>query len=258
MKKNRFGAILTSTALMLGATLATRERDAGAETNPRDYSALLSLPSHTVIFLGYYRHVSSSDTTSLSQDLELFRAAYTLKWNHFLLAPIDLILPVADTTLHVPIPNGGGLSGTLHNSGIGDLSFLPTAVYEIPEGDSWSTFLGASTYVTLPTGNYKDTQPINAGAHRWNFKQELMVGESLPHDQTIEALVNITDYTGNDDFRAPTKDIHSLHQLPTLGLEAHYYLAPEVLTVFMPRRAWRAWRPWPDKRCRASPALGRR
>lgn len=43
-------------------------------------TALLALPSQTALVLAYYRHVSTSDSASYSQDVTLLRTAYTLKW----------------------------------------------------------------------------------------------------------------------------------------------------------------------------------
>lgn len=72
---------LTIMSLTLAALAAfAGEGVARAETDPRDYSALLALPSQTALVLAYYRHVSTSDSASYSQDVTLLRTAYTLKW----------------------------------------------------------------------------------------------------------------------------------------------------------------------------------
>ena len=211
---------LTIISLVLSASIALSASEAKAETDPRDYSGIMALPSQTAIVLAYYRHITSNDSTSIEQNLALLRATYVLKWGNFLLDPLDFILPVADATVHVKTPSG--LNGTVYGAGLGDLIIVPTIVYEIPEGPNSSTFAGFSSYVTAPTGMYDDTKGLNIGANRWAFKQELMLGQKFAKRMTFEVLGNINALAANDDVRTPNGEIHSLHTLPTLGFEAHY------------------------------------
>ena len=215
MKKLTIMSLVTAAAVTLSAGTAH------ADTDPRDYSGIVALPSQSAIVLAYYRHITSNDSTAIEQNLALLRATYVLKWGNFLLDPLDFILPVADATIHVPNP-ATGLSSTIYGAGLGDLIIVPTAVYEIPEGPSSSSFVGASSYVTAPTGNYDDTKLVNIGSNKWAFKQELMVGQKFAKRMTLEVIPSITFYTANDDFRTAPTEIHSLHQLPTEEIDVHY------------------------------------
>jgi hypothetical protein len=196
---------------------------AHAETDPRDYAGITPLPSRTSLFLGYYRHQSSSDTTSITQDIAIFRGVYLLKFGNLTIVPIDFLIPVADVSVYLPIPDQGGVSSALHTSGIGDLTYLPTAIYEIPEGGGNSSLIGASLYVTAPVGSYDDTKLINVGNHRWTVKPEIAFGQRFASRYTFELIGNVTFYGDNTDFNVPGVPTKlTLSQSATPGLEAHF------------------------------------
>ncbi|WP_110170785.1 transporter [Luteitalea pratensis] len=59
--------------------------------------------------------------------------------------------------------------------------------------------IGTSLTVVAPTGQYKDTQLINLGAHRWAFKPEL--GVSVPKGHwDFDGYAGVWLFTANDDF----------------------------------------------------------
>jgi|SRR5476649_296035 len=194
---------------------------ARAETDPRDYAGISTLPSNTSLFLGYYRHQSTSDTQNITQDIAIFRGVYILKWGNLTIVPIDFFLPVADVSVYVPIPEAGPLNATLHASGIGDLTYLPTAIYEIPESEGNSSLIGASLYITAPVGSYDDTKLVNIGNHRWTVKPEIALGQRLMKRYTFELIGNLTFYTDNSDFTAAGPKL-TLSQSVTPGLEVHF------------------------------------
>lgn len=221
---------LTLMSLTLAATIAGLAGEAHAEADPRDYTALVALPDKTVLVLGYYRHASTSDSASVQQDIALFRTAYTLKWESqrygtLVIAPLDFILPVVDATVHVPIPTAGGLNGTLHASGIGDLIVVPSIVYGYNEDENNATFVGASEYVFTPTGNYDENKALNIGGHRWQFKQELYAGQKFAKIFTFEVIGNFFAYTANNHFLNPASTTAgkqgSLKQTLSWNFEAH-------------------------------------
>jgi hypothetical protein len=193
-----------------------------AETDPRDYIGISTLPSNTSIFLGYYRHVSSSDTTSLSQDLAIFRGVYLLKWGNLTIVPIDFLLPVADVTVYSPAAEGSPANFAIHSSGIGDLTYLPTAIYEIPESPGNSSIIGATVYFTAPVGSYDDTKPVNIGTHRWSVKPEIALGQRFMERFTFEMVGNITFYGDNSDLLVAPATKLTLSQNATPGLEVHF------------------------------------
>jgi Putative MetA-pathway of phenol degradation len=195
---------------------------ARAETDPRDYAGISTLPSRTSLFLGYYRHQSSSDATSLSQDLAIFRGVYILKWGNLTFVPIDFFLPVADVTVYEPIPGGGGVNAALHASGFADLTYLPTLIYEFPESEGNSSLIGASVYVTAPVGSYDETKLVNVGTHRWSVKPEIALGQRFARRYTLELIGNITFYGDNNDLLVAPNTRLTLSQSATPGLEAHF------------------------------------
>jgi len=59
--------------------------------------------------------------------------------------------------------------------------------------------VGTSVTVVAPTGQYKDTQLINLGAHRWGFKPE--IGISVPKGHwDLDGYAAVWLFTDNDDF----------------------------------------------------------
>ena len=59
--------------------------------------------------------------------------------------------------------------------------------------------VGTSLTVVAPTGQYRDTQLINLGAHRWAFKPEL--GVSVPKGRwDFDGYAGVWLFTDNDDF----------------------------------------------------------
>lgn len=206
--------------LLVAILIAALPLAARAETDPRDYAGVATLPSRTSLFLGYYRHVSSADTQSFSQDVAIFRGVYLLKAGNLTIVPVDFFLPVADVTAYAPIPGGGGAEAAIHTSGVGDLTYLPTLIYEVPESPGNSSFLGASFYVTAPVGSYNAANLISVGTNRWSFKPELALAQRFLARFTFEVLGNVTFFTDNTDFVAGRTQL-TLAQKPTFGLETH-------------------------------------
>jgi hypothetical protein len=207
--------------LLLAAVLSLLPLSARAETDPRDYAGISTLPSRTSLFLGYYRHVSTSDKQDFSQDLAIFRGVYILKWGNLTVVPIDFFIPVADVTVYAPIPGAGPLDAALHASGVGDLTYLPTVIYEQPEGPGNASYLGASFYVTAPVGSYDSAKLVNIGANRWTYKPEIALGQRFMGRFTFELIGNITFFGDNSDFVVPGAGKLTLAQKPTPGLESH-------------------------------------
>jgi hypothetical protein len=202
--------------------LSATSFNARAETDPRDYAGISTLPNRTSLFLAYYRHESTSDKSDVTQDIAIFRGVYLLKFGNLTIVPIDFFLPVAEATAY-NIPISATELATLHASGIGDLTYLPTAIWEQPEGPGLSSIIGASLYITAPVGSYDDTKNINIGNHRWTIKPEIALGQRFLKRYTLELVGNITFYTDNTDFNVPGAGAgHTLSQSGTPGLEAHF------------------------------------
>src|SRR5258708_14383385 len=79
-----------------------RAQQANTQTDARDYEALAFLPNNTIAALGYFRHVSSSDSASFSQSLAVFRASYILKFGNLALVPFYATVPLVDVPVYEP------------------------------------------------------------------------------------------------------------------------------------------------------------
>jgi hypothetical protein len=210
---------LSFAALLVVAALSFNVR---AETDPRDYAGISTLPDRTSLFLAYYRHQSTSDTQDVTQDIGIFRGVYIRKIGNLTIVPIDFFLPVAEATVY-NVPVSATELVTLHASGIGDLTYLPTVIWEQPEGPGLSSVIGASLYITAPVGTYDNTKNVNIGNHRWTVKPEIALGQRFMKRYTFEILGNITFYTDNTAFNVPGVGLnHTLSQSATPGLEAHF------------------------------------
>jgi hypothetical protein len=205
------GSLVVGAALLLSAS-------ARAETDPRDY-ALVMAPDHTNVFLAYQRFQSSVDTQDLVENISIFRYLHVLRFGDLAIAPVDLVLPAADAQLFLQEPGG---TRTLHGSGLGDLVYLPTIGYSIKESDDAATYFAFSPYFHLPTGNYDDKKVINIGSHRYQFDEEICVGQRLLGLLYLEALGAATFYTKNDDFIPPgTTTALTLKQAATFSATFH-------------------------------------
>jgi hypothetical protein len=197
---------------------------ARAETDARDYEALVALPNRALAAVIYYRHVSSSDTQSFSQDIGVMRAAYVLRFHNLSFVPFDAVLPVADVTVHVSPPPLGGLAGALHTSGIGDLEYFPTVGYLVPEGQANHTYFAFTPYFFFPTGQYDATHLVNIGANRFGFAQELNIGQRFLKIVNVELIGNVAEYTDNSNAQVAQMGTvlkGSFTQKPTGTLTAH-------------------------------------
>jgi hypothetical protein len=209
---------------LVGLLLLSLPAIARAETDARDYEALVALPNRALAAVIYYRHVSSSDTQSFSQDVGVIRAAYVLRFHNLSFVPFDAVLPVADVTVHVAPPALGGLAGTLHTSGIGDLEYFPTVGYLVPEGPVNNTYVAVTPYFFFPTGQYQAGHPVNIGANRYGFAQELNIGQRFLKIANVELVGSLAEYTDNTNalvaqMAATLKG--SFTQKPTGAFTAH-------------------------------------
>jgi len=216
---NRFLRTLASVVAVLLMVNLAAPRTVRAETDPRDYEALVALPSHTALLIAYYRHITSSDTENLSENLVLFRTVYTLKLGNISLVPIDFILPVAD--VQVNVTTGATSSLVLNGSGIGDLIYVPTILYTLPQDKLSYTYFGFSPYFFFPTGNFDKTKVINIGGNRLAVEPEIMFGQRYQMFN-LELVGNVTLYGDSNDHLNPTTGTtFNESQDPTFGLAVH-------------------------------------
>jgi hypothetical protein len=209
------------------ALLALPAASARAETDARDYEGGVYLPSGTTVAAAYFRHQSTSDTQSISQDLALFRAIHLLKFDNLIVVPFDMYVPVVDVTVLEPI-------GAIHASGLGDLTYLPTVSYVIPQDATTHTYFGLTTYITAPTGQYKNDRFVNIGSNRWSVQPQLAIGQRFMKAITVEAVGNVLFATSNSQALVPgvpvALGLQTLKQDPIWGAELH--AAVDLSTTF--------------------------
>jgi hypothetical protein len=203
---------------------------ARAETDSRDYEALVALPNRSVAAVVYYRHVSANDKgSSYSQDVGALRAAYILRFKNISVVPVDVLLPIADVTAYLPIPMTPA-SAALRASGIGDFLFFPTVGYLLPEGAINHTYFAFTPYFSFPTGQYDKTHLLNIGTNRYGFTQEFAIGQRFLKIADVELVGAVSEYTANDNFLTPAGMPGSLKQDPggMFTVHASVDVAPTV------------------------------
>jgi hypothetical protein len=192
--------VLSCGLLLLWSAPEARAQVANFQTDARDYEVLSYLPSGSVVPLGYFRQVSSSDSQSFSESEGIFRASSILKFGSLAIVPFDAILPVVDAIVYAPVPMMPGGTVTLHSSGVGDLTYLPTIAYIFREDDTTHTYLGATVYVTAPTATYDAAHPVNIGDNRWRIQPQLAVGQRFLKALTVDLVGSVATYTDNTNF----------------------------------------------------------
>lgn len=202
---------------------------ARADTDARDYEAPVFLPDGATATNTYVRHVTSSDKTNLVENEALFRVSHILKFGQLVIVPFDAYLPIVDVTVFAPTGTPG-LTTAVNSSGLGDLTYLPSVEYFLPQGRINHTYVGLTTYVTAPVGSYKRTRAINIGGNRWTFMPQVAVGQRFLQVFTAE-LVASADFLGaNDQIEVPMVGRVTLHQDPIYGVEGH--LAMDLSATF--------------------------
>src|SRR5580658_6903200 len=195
---------------------------ANNQTDARDYEVLAYLPTDTLVGLAYFRESSSSDTQSFSQSIGVFRATYVLKFGNLAIVPFDALVPVVDATVYAPVPMMPGETVTLHTSGLGDATYLPTVGYVIPEGEVMHTVVAATAYVTAPTGHYSSANLVNIGDNRWRVQPQVAVGQRLHKALTLDLVGSLAFYTDNTNFGTGAgQPVVTLKQSLPPGFEAH-------------------------------------
>jgi outer membrane putative beta-barrel porin/alpha-amylase len=227
-------ALLLSPAVVAAvlSSSAARAQVANSQSDARDYEALTNLPNGSVAALGYFRDVSSSDSTDFSEAQAAFRGSYVLRFGNLALVPFDAILPVVNLSVFEPAPAPAVGSTTLHASGLGDATYLPTIGYSVSEDDltHTHTYVAFTPYITGPTGTYDSTKLVNLGDHRWRVQPQIVVGQRFLKALTAEVVGNFVWYGDNDEFLVPGLGTTTLKQDLTAGMEVH--LAADLSPTF--------------------------
>ena len=173
-------------------------------------------------------------STSVADDPELakyfseaqgiFRASYVLRFGNLAVVPFDALLPVVDLSVYEPVAAPGIGSTTLHTSGLGDATYLPTIGYAVSEDEATKThtYFAFTPYITAPTGNYDSTKLVNLGDHRWRVQPQIAVGQRFLKALTFDLVGSLALYTDNSKFGTAMGNV-TMKQDPTFGLEAHLF-----------------------------------
>ena len=217
-----FQLIGVAGALLSLSTLAEAQT-ANTQADARDYEALALVPNNTLAAIVYGRHVSTSDFQSYSQDIGILRAAYILRFGRLAIVPVDLVLPIVDASIYIPVGTTGTVT-TLHASGAADMTWQPTIGYSIHENETTHTYFAGTFYVTAPTGSYSAFHPVNFGDNRWRTQPTLAIGQRFLKVVTAEMDGSVALYTANPAYGAVVGgnlESFVLKQNPTIGFEAH-------------------------------------
>lgn len=93
---------------------------------------------------------------------------------------------------YVQLPYGtiqpsGSLSNYPSHTGTGDIS-LATAIWPYANRET-RTYLGMAAYLTIPTGNYTTSQPLNIGDNR--YKWDLQIGFQKPIVGNLDGMIAV-------------------------------------------------------------------
>jgi hypothetical protein len=212
---------------LLSVASSANAQTANTQTDGRDYEVLAYLPKDTLAAIAYFREVSTTSLPlSYSQSLGVLRASYVLKFGNLAIVPFDATLPIVDLTVTAPYPAPmlPGLTTTIHTSGLGDATYLPTIGYIIPEDETTHTVIAATANITAPTGQYSSSEQVNLGDNRWRIQPNLAVSQRFLKRMTVDLVGDLAFYTANNSFfvssMAGMGDV-KLTQNQTFGLEAH-------------------------------------
>lgn len=217
------GGIALFVGLMSFASSA-HAQVANSQSDGRDYEALAYLPNNTLAAITYFREASTSDKSSYSQSQGIFRASYVLKFGNLSVVPFDALLPIVDVTVTAPYSPKmfPGLTTTLHTSGAGDFTYLPTIGYTVQENPETQTHtvIAGTMYVSAPTGEYNAGNPVSIGDNRWRLQPQLGVSQRFLKIVTLDLVGSLAFYTSNPAFFTPNGFV-TMKQNQTFGLEAH-------------------------------------
>ena len=228
--------------LVLAPSLLTTHALAQPTIDARDYEGAVFAPHGTLSVTAYYRHQTTTQKRNVATELTILRAGYLLKFGNLAIAPFDMLVPIVDADLKLyyspnadptkaptasarPTATSGPAAGSIRQTGIADISFLPSIIYSVTQNaaDFTHTYFAGGLYTTIPVGNYASgNAPLNLGENRWTVKPQVMIGQRFLTAFTVELLANAVFYTDNQNFHAATAlPVGTLSQKNTYNAEAH-------------------------------------
>jgi hypothetical protein len=195
--------VLATSAALLGFAAAIPVQ-AQTAVDPGDYTAL---PPGTDLALVYGQFINRDklklpgggelkDDTNLNTSVALLRYVHFTKLGPFVVDP-QIIVPVGSVhDARVGRQNLGS------STGIGDVLVFATIWFVNKPSDNYSTYLGFSPIVGIPTGTYDRNKAVNFGNNRWSFDPQIGFIQGLGKNVTLDLYGDVNFFTVNNDVGA--------------------------------------------------------
>lgn len=214
----------TCVAIVLVICLGLPLISIAGETNARDY---IPAPPGTDLMLTYAKIISADSLYVDDERVGGFNYTQHLgffRWVHFSTLfdmPIDYQAILFYNTEKL---DGSAVGGAqLSSSGVMDPLFVSTIwPYSNPKTKTW---FGFTQYVTVPVGEYEETELLNPGQNRWSFKEELGFVQGIGDRMYFEIQPSVEFYTKNTDYLGG-----ELEQDPLFQVQVH--LSYDVVPKF--------------------------
>jgi len=177
----------------------------------------VALPSNTVLMVLYYDHAfgneyyskykKESDSQNLTQNVSILRTVYYKEFFGHIFAT------------HLIIPFGGVQLNDDQSNGIGDIT--PVESIWLVDDKVNKFAISTSTYITIPTGQYRRESSINIGSNRWAFKQELAFNKWLGDKFLLELIGYAQFFTDNTNALNSSSQRATLSKDPLFDIEFH-------------------------------------
>ncbi|WP_235839862.1 transporter [Derxia lacustris] len=203
--------VAAAAAAALLAPACAMDVDAG------DYT---TLPVGTNLFAAYYQNASRDALYSRGErvpiNARLDSQVGILRGVHV----FDLGGHSADVQVLLPFGRLKGKDDTASlgsDSGSGDL-LLAAALWFSQPGDRVHS--GVTSFLSLPTGSYDRTRPLNLGENRWKLTLNGGVVAPLGDSLLLDLIGDVTVFGRNDDANDGAGGKTALTQKPQLQLQA--------------------------------------
>lgn len=181
----------------------------GEDTDPRD---TIPAPGGTDAFLFYYRQITGDQVRANGKyvtDIHLNANVALARYVHYW-APTDKITIAANIIQpwgyqELRVPNSGALVNDT-TTGLGDTILAAAVWYNWLKSGSNMFWSGIAAYTIAPTGEYDHNKALNLGAHRWDFRFDIVPITFKLDKFTFEGIGAIDIYTENDQYTAANLD----------------------------------------------------
>ena len=234
------GRVVGMAVILLVIAAASASPCRGQDLEPRAYAASPEGAFFVVVGLGRSTGSVVTDPTLPVQNVEAAIYAVPLGVGY----TFNLLGKLALVTAAVPVSRGdvsgevGEETRSVSRSGLVDMRAkfslnlrgnppMPARAFAVSPR---KVIVGTSLTMVAPTGQYKGTQLINLGNHRWAFKPEL--GVSVPKGRwDFDAYAGVWLFTDNDDFYPGGRE---RTQEAVVALQAHtsYTVRPRLWLAF--------------------------